>query len=37
LVQNAKHLDLPNLQESVDIMVVWLEKSYNKALQRTSN
>ena len=37
LVPAAKHLDLPDAEESVDIMVKWLDKTYNKALQRTSH
>ena len=32
LVKNAKHLDLPDATETVDIVVKWLDKTYNKAL-----
>ena len=30
LIQNAKHLDLPNKQETIGIILSWLEKSYNE-------
>ncbi|NVK55318.1 MAG: alpha/beta hydrolase [Alteromonadaceae bacterium] len=36
IVPNAKHLDLPDANESVEIIVSWLDKKFNKALQPTS-
>ena len=36
LISDARHLDLPNANKSIDTMVKWLDKTYNKALQRTS-
>ncbi len=36
LVQNAKHLDLPDAEESVAIIVNWLDKTHSNALPRAS-
>ncbi|MDF9401126.1 alpha/beta fold hydrolase [Vibrio sp. 1180_3] len=36
IILGAKHLDLSNNHETVDIMLAWLEKIYDKELKRTN-
>tara|TARA_B110001469_G_scaffold125896_1_gene142235 strand:- start:808 stop:1809 length:1002 start_codon:yes stop_codon:yes gene_type:complete len=36
IIPDTKHLDLPSGQVTANFIAGWLEKSYNKALQRTS-